>query len=64
METLIGAGILLVGVASGVLLHAWAWGGRFVKRPVRPTRPDVPSPLQEAMDEILERLPERPIKQE
>jgi len=51
METLIGAGIFAAGAVLGALLHAWAWGGRFVKRPAAPRRPDVPSPLQEALDE-------------
>lgn len=40
METLIGAGILLVGVVVGVVLHAWAWGGRFTRRAQAPPKAD------------------------
>lgn len=40
MDTLIGAGILFVGFLAGVVVHAWAWGGRFVKRPQAQRRDD------------------------
>ena len=51
IEALVGAGILLVGFLAGVLVHAWAWGGRFVRRPQVQKRDEETERLREALAE-------------